>query len=355
MENFRCAMLLSAVGDAIGYKNWEWESNPDGSAIMKELEGLGGLGAISLDPETWPVSDDTIMHMATARALCDKGKKKDELYSEMASCYVEALETASTRRPDPALIQGCASLHPGKVLGWHSPFNPRGTGFGAASKAMCIGLVHWKPTQQKELIRIAVESGRMTHNHPLAGFTGAVCTAIFTSYILQSKPIVCWGRNLLEALNEVKVYCKKTIRNNFEYKQYWNYFETKWEMYLLERGILNDGDDVVKFPAKYDTEARDKIYKSWSSEGRAGRRGHDAPMIAYDALMVAQQSNGNKWQELCYHAMIHGGESDTTGCIAGFWYGLMYGLEGIPHGHYEHIEFKKELEELAKRLYELSR
>lgn len=47
-----------------------------------------------------------------------------------------------------------------------------------------------------------------------------------------------------------------------------------------------------------------QVYKSWSSEGRGGHRGHDAPMIAYDALLAA----GSDWAELCKRAMFHGGE-----------------------------------------------
>ncbi len=49
------------------------------------------------------------------------------------------------------------------------------------------------------------------------------------------------------------------------------------------------------------------MYKRWSSEGRAGRRGHDAPMIAYDALLAA----GSDWAELCKRAMFHGGEDHS--------------------------------------------
>lgn len=48
-----------------------------------------------------------------------------------------------------------------------------------------------------------------------------------------------------------------------------------------------------------------QTYKRWSSEGRAGRRGHDAPMIAYDALLAA----GGDWTELCKRSMFHGGEN----------------------------------------------
>lgn len=47
-----------------------------------------------------------------------------------------------------------------------------------------------------------------------------------------------------------------------------------------------------------------QTYKKWSSEGRGGRRGHDAPMIAYDALLAA----GSDWTELCQRAMFHGGK-----------------------------------------------
>ena len=47
-----------------------------------------------------------------------------------------------------------------------------------------------------------------------------------------------------------------------------------------------------------------QAYRRWSSEGRGGRRGHDAPMIAYDALLGA----GDSWTELCHRAMCHGGE-----------------------------------------------
>lgn len=56
-----------------------------------------------------------------------------------------------------------------------------------------------------------------------------------------------------------------------------------------------------------------QMYKRWSSEGRAGRRGHDAPMIAYDALLAA----GNDWAELCKRAMFHGGEEQDIRHLLG--------------------------------------
>lgn len=57
MERFQAAMVLGAVGDALGYSHTGREN------------GTGGLGHLVLSPTEWPVSDNTIMHMATAEAL----------------------------------------------------------------------------------------------------------------------------------------------------------------------------------------------------------------------------------------------------------------------------------------------
>uniref|UniRef100_A0A4W3GWR9 [Protein ADP-ribosylarginine] hydrolase-like n=3 Tax=Callorhinchus milii TaxID=7868 RepID=A0A4W3GWR9_CALMI len=71
-------MLLSAVGDALGYRNEQWEYCESGEQIHSELEGLGGLGNIHVCLPHWPVSDDTVLHLASAQAL-NTGKDGDAL------------------------------------------------------------------------------------------------------------------------------------------------------------------------------------------------------------------------------------------------------------------------------------
>ena len=33
-------------------------------------------------------------------------------------------------------------------------------------RAVPIGLLYWRPEQLDSLVRVAIEAGRMTHNHP---------------------------------------------------------------------------------------------------------------------------------------------------------------------------------------------
>ncbi|XP_043927149.1 protein ADP-ribosylarginine hydrolase-like protein 1 isoform X2 [Protopterus annectens] len=351
MEKFKAAMVLGGVGDALGFRNSSWEDYASGKTIQKELKQLGGLEKLVLDEENWPVSDDTLMHMATAEALTSDYWSLEDLYREMVRLYVSAVEKIQGRRPDPATVEGCLQLKPNNyILAWHTPFNEKASGFGAATKAMCIGMRYWQPERIENLVEVSIECGRMTHNHP-TGFLGSFCTALFASFAIQGKPVVQWGRDMLKRLPMAEEYCRKTIRHMAEYQEHWFYFEAKWQFYLEERQIAEDGENKPAFPDHYDVEEMDKTYRRWSSEGRPGRRGHDAPMIAYDALLGA----GSNWAELCSRAIFHGGESGATGSIAGCLYGLMYDLNNIPKGLYEKLENRERLEHLGEALYRSSK
>ena len=49
--------------------------------------------------------------------------------------------------------------------------------------------------------------------------------------------------------------------------------------------------------------------------------------------------------------MFHGGDSDSTGIIAGACYGAMFGLEGVPANNYRLLEYRDRLEKLGSQLY----
>ncbi|CAJ0966980.1 unnamed protein product [Ranitomeya imitator] len=341
------AMLLSGAGDALGYRNQLWEYCKSGPQIHAELQALGGLDKIRAALPDWPVSDDTVLHLATGESLAS-GKQNDELYHDLAARYVSAMTDMEGRKPGPTSILGTSQLSPGEPGGYKIPFNPSATGCGAAMRSMCIGLRFPRPSERSLLVAVSVESGKMTHNHP-TGYLGSLASALFTSLAVQRVPLEQWGLRLLETLPLALEYVRSTDPDAERHLEAWDYFQQSWERYLSERG-LQQGAGPARFPSPYGAAERDVEYGRWSLDGWPGRSGHDAPMIAYDALLGAQGS----WGELCSRSMFHGGDSDSTGVIAGSCWGALHGLTGVPEGNYSHLEYRERMEAVAHSLHQLA-
>ncbi|XP_041939210.1 ADP-ribosylarginine hydrolase isoform X1 [Alosa sapidissima] len=348
LQHYKAGMLLSGAGDALGYRNQLWEYNESGPEIHKELQELGGLKNITAELPDWPVSDDTVLHLATAEGLAT-GKEGEELYHEVAARYVEGMKDMEGRKPGPSSILGVSQLKPGSEGGYRVAYNPDGTGCGAAMRSMCIGLRYPRPEQLSSLVAVAVETGRMTHPHP-TGFLGAVASALFTAYAVQRRPMASWGVGLVkEACPVALEFVKSRGCAVEECVRDWGYFSEKWQWYLDLRGLAS-GTGPAIWPDQYGPAERDEAYKSFSLSGWAGRSGHDAPMIALDALLGA----GSDWEELMSRAGFHGGDSDSTAVIACCCWGLLYGLEGVPQGNHKNLEYRDRLENSAEELYRLS-
>ena len=67
-------MVLGAVGDAMGYKNGNWEFCTSGTAIHQELQQLGGVRSLKIAQPGFMLSDDSILHIATAEGLVSDWK-----------------------------------------------------------------------------------------------------------------------------------------------------------------------------------------------------------------------------------------------------------------------------------------
>lgn len=119
--------------------------------------------------------------------------------------------------------------------------------------------------------------------------------------------------------------------------------------YLDSRGLL-EGQGPPRVPPLASPAERDTEYLGWALEGWPGRSGHDAPMVALEALLAA----GGCWDELCARAVLHGGDSDSTGTIAAGCWGLRAGLASVPPGLHRGLEYRGRLRDAAHRLHALA-
>ncbi|XP_071588661.1 LOW QUALITY PROTEIN: ADP-ribosylhydrolase ARH1-like [Heliangelus exortis] len=119
--------------------------------------------------------------------------------------------------------------------------------------------------------------------------------------------------------------------------------------YLTSRGLL-EGSSPPPLPPLLSPAERDTEYQSWALEGWAGRSGHDAPMVALEALLVA----GDDFEELCSRGVFHGGDNDSTGTIAAGCWGLRGGREKSPPRLHRSLKYRERLLEVARCLHALA-
>jgi ADP-ribosylarginine hydrolase len=362
----------------MGYNSGNWEFCKSGRYIHEDMmKKTSGQGIGALDCSGWMVSDDQVMHLATAEALLgwleqskeQKKKQKDsdeaekdvekdafaDLYSLICERYLACWSDMNGRAPGATTgtsIRRIASD------GWDSvPFSSSAGGCGAAMRAMCIGLVFWRAQDVETLVRVAVESGRMTHNHP-TGFLGAVGAAALTAFAVRDEPVVSWGRKLVdEVLPLAYVYLERSGRDFESYADSLRAFEEKWRAYLAKRHIDMPERLAPRFPKQFGVDERDKFYKSVSFSGWGGSSGDDAVLIAYDALLGAIfYSAGDaklRWREFVARGILHGGDNDSTGAIGASIYGALFGLDDVPK-HHSHVEYIDRAEQLAQSLFSFS-
>lgn len=359
MNRVTSSILLHALGDTIGFYNGQFEFNffrkkattSFAIELLYKFIDLGGINHIDLSG--WRVSDDTLMHMATIRAITGNGELGDNLKREYLAIYDILNDPDVRRHPGRTTMRSLIDL---KKIKWdEQEYKTTSGGSGASMRTSCIGLLFHGDSKRMDLIRHAIESSRITHNHA-TGILGGVTSALFAALAMENKDVKEWPHYLLKLLRSgiIDKYMADT-RDHDRYKNDKHNFISQWERYV-ETKFDTDGN-VIKRKSSSNLVFRCDYYLSnygiaknssgiTISNHMMGSGGDDSVIIAYDCLLDA----GDNWEKLVIYSMLHVGDTDTTGAIAASWYGIVYGTKNIPEHLFDHIEFKDELIELSKRI-----
>ena len=374
LTKFKAVLILHALGDTLGFKNGDWEFNYHDvdklltleyvNELIYEFFALGGVNGIDL--KDWKVSDDTFFHIAIGKSLLHY-KKKDSISTNLINITKENLTEEAERiwaekkglyidenqnkieinRYIGNTTSNSISKFTDEIDARDLPYDDDAGGNGAAMRSPVIGMCLWRENDRDNLIDYSVISSLITHNNAY-GYLGGFNAALFTALAFENVPIKKWPYILIEYLKSDKLKSFLSIKNmdniydHMMYIRYWQKFiDTKFDNF----------GEPLKLKANTNPMHRiryynDNFHKDTSSI-QIGSSGFLCMIMAYDALLDCD----GYWEKLILYAILHSGDSDTIGAVAGALYGAVYGFGDVPPNMLKYIERKQELEKLALDLY----
>jgi ADP-ribosylglycohydrolase len=381
-EKIEAAIMLLSYLETVGFYNGKWEFNYNipvdninnvfiaNYTMVMEYMSLGGFNNLSI--KNWDSSDDTILMIGVIKALLKGGKEIDfiekyiEIYKELSETKrISGKQTLKSIDFLKKIIQKKSNSYVDKI-----PFENNMGGNGAAIRSGPIGLFYAKDIDK--LISVSIMSSRLTHNIPI-GYLGGLVSALFASYAYLNISPLLWINKLLELYesNKIQKYINSTnIGKDHDeliddYFKYWyKYREKRFEDLINARNkstfifAKQRYIDLSEFiPKEYFNNAKTE---KWYLLGASGL---DSVIYAYDALLMSIKPNDNfeikdnnliyNPESLVFFGALHIGDNDSTGAIAGFWYGLLNGYGGFDNNKMKELEFYKELTKLSNNVNSL--
>ena len=379
-KKITAAFLLGFMGDIIGFGNGITEFNNSNRFSQdnfgEKFEQAGAdysnelvfnfiyEGGFKTHPKpSWTVSDDSIMLEANTKALIEwvkKDKQKtdiDLLINIIKNEYIELIkERLELEKFERVYKGGLTTINYLKKIKSGNDYkefsyDDKAGGSGGSMRSAIIGVVFNKKSELLKLIEVAIESTCLTHPNAIA-FLGSIMVALFASYAVAGIEPVRWCVDAIEVLeSDIIDNYIKTKKESFEtfYIRDKKIFINKWKDYIEDRFDEYDFTYKKSMVMKYPSQ-RTLFYNKFSARKKdiyPGAGGDDSVIIAYDCLVDSEGS----WDKVVFNSMLHVGDSDTTGTICGFLYGLYYGIDSVYNIMLINmIDHKEEAHNLSKKI-----
>ena len=341
-DKIRGSLIGGAVGDALGYP-------VEFMSITQIRYQYGERGITRLDKKRhWSskadqvdkavVSDDTQMTLFTANGLLNAKAQAIPLIDGICKAYVEWYLTQEgvkspkynecwignipelncNRAPGTTCMSALMNIYQGQ-----EPVN-NSKGCGGVMRIAPIPLYATVDNRMsiEESDRLAAESAKITHLHPLGYISSALASHVIYRLALDANPT-------RESMKHYIVEGVEAISK--EYKNFSN--DVKYMAELAERAVAFADND------KTDLENVRELGEGWVGE-------ETLAIALYCALKYF-----DNFEDAMIVSVNHGGDSDSTGAVTGNILGAAIGYEAIPQFYKDDLEMHDLILHMADDLF----
>lgn len=307
-------LLGGALGDALGYpvefeKVSQMSQDHDFDKIVGKLI----------------VSDDTQMTLFTANALLLDGNLRINTWN----CYQDWLETQFkqgkselSHRPISWLMEYpemYASREPGRtclmtlmrgILGDLNESINQSKGCGALMRVAPLAFI-----DREDPYSVAIENSALTHGHQMSHIASAVLVGLLR-YISE-------GETLCDSVSLMRQDIKRIFMGSLEVKVFDD---------LLQQAILASEKDFD------DMEIISRLGEGWVAE-------ETLAIALYCSLKYS-----NDLKKALRVAVLHDGDSDSTGSVTGQILGTLLGAKKLPQEEIKRLDLLEPLMKMIERL-----
>jgi ADP-ribosylarginine hydrolase len=360
-EKIKASIFISSYLDTLGSFDGRWEFNfgktintnlQSSSVNFEILHHFFSLGGFSnIDISKWKSSDDTIMMIATGLGTLKGGKEED--YIDEYLKIVDKLKEEK-RFPGNTTMDSLEFIRTNRTID-KLKYDTSMGGNGASMRTGIIGIINHKESDVDLIISQSITASRVTHNYSI-GFLGGLVASLFANFGMRGIHFLDWFDELFKLEKKIDEFMKNTNINN-RYIEDKIYFFNKLKEYKekkIDKYLLNPLDFQI-FSERVSSLKSYNNYGSNNEMSRFGASGLSSVIVAYDAILMSHRSTKYPFEKnkldvsldsFIFYSTLHFGDNDTTGAIAGIFYGSIYGSTNFDTSKFKQLEFFDEINKL---------